>query len=453
MSKKGRKRRSSQQQTAQRGEIDGRAGAKTKDGVDADAHAHAHAAPQPRPADASSRVEFPPKSPASAPAAAAAATASGALSGDAGGGGKTSKKKRRRHRRKTDRDGGETTNEDAEDESRIKNSSDDPAAETEDGDKYRMSNLEVGEDNPLLAAQSAYLSSLPPSVRHSFFSSVHVTPETRSEVWASQAEIGEEMVNKHAWATPDERAMRIVAHFAKGRGVVEIGCGANAYWAIMMRKRGIDVVAFDVSVNDGGRIIHGDGDAKKGGRNRKRRKKGSGSKVEGEEDSELAVSRGGPEVLSREPLKSSGRVLFLCYPDEHLPGEARQDEQDDNEEGMAASCLRHFAGDTLIHVGELISASAPTPSLDQAPWGRSSSASFQCRLHSEYHCVLRAKLPGWLHVKDTISVWRRSPRCEIVFAADSDDSADEDEEVEYRHVPLEERLPVDCAAPCAAHLL
>lgn len=38
-----------------------------------------------------------------------------------------------------------------------------------------------------------------------------------------------------------------------------------------------------------------------------------------------------------------------------------------------------------------------------------------------------------------------------MFAAD--DSEGEDEEVEYRHIPDEEQMPIDAAAPCVAELL
>ena len=32
-------------------------------------------------------------------------------------------------------------------------------------------------------------------------------------------------------------------------GVVEIGCGANAYWARQMHDAGIDILAFDAQLN------------------------------------------------------------------------------------------------------------------------------------------------------------------------------------------------------------
>lgn len=48
---------------------------------------------------------------------------------------------------------------------------------------------------------------------------------------------------------------------------------------------------------------------------------------------------------------------------------------------MAAECLEHFRGSTLLHAGELF---GDTPMMDKAPWGRTSSQQFQERLFSEF---------------------------------------------------------------------
>jgi hypothetical protein len=124
---------------------------------------------------------------------------------------------------------------------------------------------------------------------------------------------------------------------------------------------------------------------------------------------------------------------------------------------MAATCLEHYQGEIFIHVGELFGDTSL--SLEQAPWGRSSSPEFQDRLFTEYHLLLRARLPNWLHTVDTLTVWKRSPSTTIVYVAEDDDKKDDEDgeegevEVEYRHIPVEERLPVDIAAPCVQHLL
>ena len=227
-------------------------------------------------------------------------------------------------------------------------------------------------------------------------------------------------MNRYAWATPSPDALRIIKEFAP---IVEIGCGANAYWAKQMQEEGIDVVAYDIEIDDGGKIIG------KGSSSKKHEK-------EQEQSSTKIARKGGPTKLK----EHRDRTLFLCYPDEEG-------------EGMGAECLEHYLGEYVIHVGESILDS--NFSMDQAPWGRSSSSDFQERLVAEYHCIIKVELPNWLHVRDTISVWKRSRTCTIVFAADSDDDdgEDEDEEIEYRYIPCNERLPINLAAPCCAHLL
>lgn len=234
-----------------------------------------------------------------------------------------------------------------------------------------------------------------------------------------------ELVNRYAWATPSPDALRIIKEFSP---IVEIGCGANAYWAKIMQEEGIDVVAYDIEIGDGGKII-GKGSSKKHG------KKQQHQQQQQEQPSTKIARKGGPTMLK----EHKDRTLFLCYPDEEG-------------EGMGAECLEHYDGEYVIHVGESILDS--NYSMDQAPWGRSSSSDFQERLIAEYHCLIKVEIPNWLHVRDTISVWKRSRTCTIVFAADSDDDGeDEDEEIEYRHIPYNERLPINLAAPCCAHLL
>jgi len=300
--------------------------------------------------------------------------------------------------------------------------------------------------NPLLSKQTKFLSSIPRKARHHFFSEKHVDGEARGEIWTRQADLGEELVNGYAWATPDDRAMRILRHFSP---IVEIGCGANAYWAQMMHSVGIDVVAFDMEVEDGGRIQKKE---KKSKKQKSSVSSGDGGKGDGKY---FAVRKGGPDTLSFDVMRS--RALFLCYPDEEDQYAdtcitAGQNDDDGDELpplSMGAACLEYYQGDIVIHVGEL---HGDTLSMDQAPWGRSSAPEFQQRLTAEYHCLLKAALPNWLHVRDTISVWKRSQTCRMVFEGDEEDDESE-EEMEYKYIPPSERLPQDVAAPCLQHLL
>mmetsp|Transcript_10233 Transcript_10233/g.28201 ORF Transcript_10233/g.28201 Transcript_10233/m.28201 type:complete len:401 (+) Transcript_10233:238-1440(+) len=297
--------------------------------------------------------------------------------------------------------------------------------------------------------------------RRHFFSNAHVPPERRAELWAHQAEIGQEWINRYAWAVPNDDCWAILKHFGP---LVEIGCGANAYWCRQMTGRGIDVIGYDQCVQQGGRI-----DDKK----KEQQKKHKDSHDESGED--FVVQQGGPEVLTKHP----DRTLFLCYPDENdhtdddenggeapnaqPSGKANNTDEENDEDGepmsLAQACLQHYTGQYLIHVGELY---GDTLSVPQAPWGRSSSPMFQQQLAADFHCVLRLPLqPGWLHVRDTLTVWKRSELCTLVFAS-SDDEGDndkeedddgDDEEVQYRYIPPEEQLPQSFAAPYLAHLL
>jgi hypothetical protein len=172
----------------------------------------------------------------------------------------------------------------------------------------------------------------------------------------------------------------------------------------------------------------------------------------------LVIRPGGPTTLSEDVgLRDSGRSLFLCYPDEEDYKQDGNDDEGDMEQdssppmSMAAACLEHYNGSTVILVGEVY---GDTLSFDQAPFGRSFSSEFSQRLATEYHCILKVKLQNnWLHVRDTLSVWKRSETCCMTFQDDDDSDDNGDDEVYYKYIPPEDVLPVDCAAPCVAHLI
>jgi hypothetical protein len=157
--------------------------------------------------------------------------------------------------------------------------------------------------NPLLTAQRKFITSLPKEVRSHFFSPTHLTPQQRAQIWEDQADLGEKLVDSYAWATPDSRLLPVLKHFGP---IVEIGCGANAYWAKWMHDGGVDVIAFDVSLQQGGKISSGS--------NKKAQKNDSTNATHAKKG--LIIREGGPEMLSDPEIKDSDRALFLCYPDE-----------------------------------------------------------------------------------------------------------------------------------------
>ncbi|CAB9504753.1 expressed unknown protein [Seminavis robusta] len=305
-------------------------------------------------------------------------------------------------------------------------------------------------NNPLLEAYQAFMQNNASKQEcANFFSTTLMDADRRAELWTEQADLGEALLNQYSWAIPDERAIRILKHFSP---LVEIGCGANAYWARLLKREGVDIIAYDVNPNSGGKIPT---EGHQQGTN------GSESK------DELQALKGGPEALAFKKVRKSKRTLLLCYCDEEpLPpevkptdqslssderksGDSHKDDASDRDGGsLGAACLRHYQGDYIIHIGELY---GDTLCVDQAPWGRTSAPTFQELLAKSFHCLLKASLPSWLHTRDSISVWKRTETCPMVFAGDNED--DEPEEDHYRHIPSEERLQSDIAAQCLLHLL
>ena len=50
---------------------------------------------------------------------------------------------------------------------------------------------------------------------------------------------------------------------------------------------------------------------------------------------------------------------------------------------MAQQCLRHYTGDTIAHIGELLGEGVCLPD----PWGRTTDADFQIQLATNFHKV------------------------------------------------------------------
>jgi hypothetical protein len=171
----------------------------------------------------------------------------------------------------------------------------------------------------------------------------------------------------------------------------------------------------------------------------------------------VQVSKGTPQsILSpavaenpRAPLSSLN--LFLCYPDQGsevgLPSldafqtltdehnncgqgwEIREEEASgvsSTSKECAAGVGVGVGGGFIVHVGELL-VTGCISGAPQAPWGRTSSADFQQRLYSDYHCVLTLPLVSFPFSRDFLTVWKRT----VMFDAqnmefDDDNDGDED---------------------------
>jgi hypothetical protein len=86
------------------------------------------------------------------------------------------------------------------------------------------------DQNPLFQKQTEFLNSLSKKERNEFFAPSLDTSRP-AELWMQQADVGEKLVNRYSWATPDEQAMRILKHFSP---IIEIASG-QGYWLEMMR--------------------------------------------------------------------------------------------------------------------------------------------------------------------------------------------------------------------------
>jgi hypothetical protein len=228
---------------------------------------------------------------------------------------------------------------------------------------------------------------------HSEICNPSLEETARGDLFENEAS---ELGDRFAWAIPDERALRICCACAP---IVEIGCG-RGYWMAMLRSRGVDVTAFDCNIPS----------------------------------ENFGPENGGPEKLAS--AKFSSHTLMLCYPDDYEFGP----------DSMALACLKHFSGDTIIHVGEMLGHSLCRSMENQNapgeryPWGRTSASSFQLKLHSDFHCVLRVPLPSWSMSIDCLTVWKRTRILEL--GGDS-----------YAYIPPAERLELVSAAPSMKHLL
>ena len=87
--------------------------------------------------------------------------------------------------------------------------------------------------------------------RDNLFSS-EINPDDRAEIWSRQRGVSERLVDEYAWATPDNRAVRIIRYFSP---IIEIGCGKNWYWAKLLRSVGVGILAYDNDIVRGCKIL------------------------------------------------------------------------------------------------------------------------------------------------------------------------------------------------------
>lgn len=153
-----------------------------------------------------------------------------------------------------------------------------------------------------------------------------------------------ELTPRYAWAIPSHGALDLLAGHAP---LVEMGAGGG-YWAKLLRDRGVDVVAYDLAPAGNTWV---------------------------DRAGWTHVETGGPEAL----VHHDDRALFLCWPPMNT---------------MAADCLAHYHGDTVIYVGE-------------PEGGCTASDDFFAALERDYRLAHTLPIPHWPSVHDALEVWSR----------------------------------------------
>jgi hypothetical protein len=158
-------------------------------------------------------------------------------------------------------------------------------------------------------------------------------------------------VRRYAFAIPTEAALSMLARFAP---IVELGAGMG-YWAHLLRRRGVDCLAFDAAPPDQLPNPHGLSAF-----------------------TWTAVQRGGIEVLRAH----ANRALLLCWPPYRDP--------------FAARALTAYAGATLLYIGE-------------AYGGHTADDSFFAQLERDWQPLQEVPLPNWPGTADRLVVYQRRP--------------------------------------------
>jgi hypothetical protein len=214
--------------------------------------------------------------------------------------------------------------------------------ELEDEDDERPTNRMVDdEDNPYLREFNKLQPEL--IVTRDYVNSLHATSGTTADdrrVWCAR---------RYAFAVPTDAALATLARYAP---IVELGAGTG-YWAFLLRRRGVDCVAYDLAPPD--RMP-----------NPNRFRPLTWTHVEQGDVDALAVH--------------GDRALFLCWPSYREP--------------FADRALAAYAGTTLLYIGE-------------PPDGHTADDAFFAQLDREWLPVEQVALPNWPGTHDTLVVYRR----------------------------------------------
>lgn len=155
----------------------------------------------------------------------------------------------------------------------------------------------------------------------------------------------------YSWAIPDHAALKAIQGLSPN-GVMDLGCGAG-YWAHMLTKMGVNVVAYDIEDRN-------DVDYGRWFKHKKRSFR---------------------YALKRE---SHRRTLLLSWPDYESP--------------MAYNCLRGYRGNVLAYVGE-------------GSYGCTADERFHDLLEKEedgdWHLLTEVDIPQWMGIHDSLRIYVR----------------------------------------------
>lgn len=165
-----------------------------------------------------------------------------------------------------------------------------------------------------------------------------------------------------AFAIPCPEALDAIAAWGP---IVEMGAGTG-YWAHLLRKRGVDVIAYDRAPGTS---------------------KGNHFKFT---HAWTEVTKGHPPVLRAH----ADRTLMLCWPD--------------YDSGFASNCLRSYRGRRLIYIGE-------------GTGGCTGDDRFHRTLDRDWTEVRTVRIPQWPSVHDMLCLYERGrPSPERMRGEDSE---------------------------------
>ena len=157
-----------------------------------------------------------------------------------------------------------------------------------------------------------------------------------------------EMCHKYCWFIPSPDMLEAIEDL--GRSIVSMGAGGG-YFERLLQDLGIMVTAYDIAppaLEENGYV----------------------------RDTHFDVHKAGPEKLQ----EHSDDVLFLGWPPYNT--------------SFAYDCLRHYAGDTVVYVGE--------------SWGGCTGEdAFFEQLEKEWELIKEIDIPSWYGVRDYCAMYRR----------------------------------------------